>query len=248
MKQTLVFAAACAALIASPPTWAEDEMHFGYSGQNGPEHWASLNPEWSACGTGKSQSPVDIAVAVDEDLPELSFNYQEGSKDFVNNGHAVQVNYADGSTLRIGEGSTFELRQLHFHAPSEHRREGQNLPAEIHLVHANAEGRLVVVALLVEEKYAANPAIATLWSQLPGLEGVSNAIPGVNAADLLPSDRSYFAYSGSLTTPPCTEGVQWIVMKQPVSLSMNQLAALECAIGLANNRPVQALNGRIIAD
>lgn len=240
------------ALCTSSLALAEDKPHFSYSGATGPQHWGSLSADWSACGAGQSQSPIDIASAVDKDLPTLNLDYKVGSQTFVNNGHAVQVNYAPGSTLSddggsAGLGSTFELKQFHFHSPSEHQRNGKNLPAEIHLVHADASGKLAVVSLLVEEG-AQNPVISMLWNQLPGVEGTSNDVPGVNVADLLPPDRSHFVYAGSLTTPPCSEGVYWIVMKQPVTMSIEQVEQLKQAIGFANNRPVQALNGRTITE
>jgi carbonic anhydrase len=252
MKLHQISASICFSLFASAAAWAEDAPHFGYSGDHGPEHWADLSADWSACAAGKSQSPIDIADAVDEELPALDINYVTGSQNFVNNGHAVQVNYAAGSTLADdggsdGLGSTFELKQFHFHSPSEHQRNGKNLSAEIHLVHADASGNLAVVAMLVDEG-AANPVIAKLWGQMPGAAGTSNAAEGINVADLLPSDRSHFVYSGSLTTPPCSEGVHWIMMKEPVTMSREQVGALKKGIGFSNNRPVQPLNGREIAE
>lgn len=248
MRFRKMTAAFCLSIAASSAATGQDEPQFGYSGQVGPEHWASLSPDWSLCGTGRSQSPINIAHAVDEDQSVLTMHYRTGSSTFVNNGHAVQVNYDAGSALAIEGGSTFELRQFHFHAPSEHQIDGENLPAEIHLVHTDAGGNLAVVSLLVEESGGANPTIAELWNQLPGSRGITNDLPGINAADLLPEDRSHYSYSGSLTTPPCSEGVQWIVMKQPVTLSTEQIAALKRAIGIDNNRPVQGLNGRTIAE
>lgn len=248
MKLRTITAGILVALMAAPTASAQDEPEFGYSGKHGPEHWADLNPEWSACGDGQSQSPINIVNATDEEQPELEMNYQVGSKDFANNGRNVQVNYNAGSTLSVAGGRTYELKQFHFHSPSEHQVDGKNLPAEIHLVHADAAGELAVVSLLVNEHGAANPAISRLWNNIPGFRGTTNAMPGFNVADLLPEDSSHYTYSGSLTTPPCSEGVAWFVMEQPVTMSFEQVATLKRAIGLENNRPVQALNGRTVTD
>lgn len=248
MKLRQITAVICISMMAAPAAWSQGEPEFGYSGKQGPKHWASLNPAWSACGAGQSQSPINISKATDEDQPELGMNYQVGSTDFVNNGRNVQVDYDAGSKLTVGDGASYELRQFHFHSPSEHQVDGKNLAAEIHLVHADANGNLAVVSLLVEEHGGENHAIARLWNDIPGFRGAGNALTGFNVADLLPEDRSHYAYSGSLTTPPCSENVQWFVMKQPVNMSVEQVATLKRAIGVKNNRPVQALNGRTITD
>jgi len=241
--------------------------HFGYSGANGPENWSTLSPDFAACQAGKSQSPINIAGAQDVGLPPLDLEYSTLAQNFVNNGHAVQANYLAGSTLAddyhemapyrahvtYAEGSTighlestYELKQFHFHSPSEHQWNGENLPAEIHFVHVDTNGHLAVVGVFVTEG-AAHPTIAQLWQDLPGDEGESNDLGGsISAADLLPVSKDYRFYQGSLTTPPCSEGVRWLVMKESITMSPDQIAALRKAIGADNNRPVQPLLGRAI--
>ncbi len=246
---------------------AAESPHFEYTGAAGPSNWAKLSPAYGLCASGKSQSPVNVAAAHDADLPNLDIKYASTVESFVNNGHAVQANYAAGSTLSdryhsaapykttvihapgstIGHlGATFELKQLHFHSPSEHQRDGKNLPAEIHFVHADSAGNLAVIGVFVEEGKA-HPTIATLWQKIPGKEGTSNKIDAkISAKDLLPAKVDYDFYQGSLTTPPCSEGVRWLVMKESITMSAEQLAVLRKAIGFDNNRPVQPLNGRVI--
>jgi carbonic anhydrase len=256
------------AIVATMSSFALAEaLHFTYSGANGPANWSKLSPDFAACQAGKNQSPIDISGAQDVDLPALDLEYSTLAQTFVNNGHAVQANYAAGSTLAddfhelapnrahvsyaagstIGHlGSTYELKQFHFHSPSEHQRDGKNLPAEIHFVHADPSGHLAVVGVFVTEG-AAHPTIAQLWQDLPGDEGESNDLDGsISAADLLPASKDYRFYQGSLTTPPCSEGVRWLVMKESITMSADQIAALKKAIGFDNNRPVQPLNSRVI--
>ncbi len=256
-------------ILVTSIAFAAEVAHFGYSGDHGPDKWSTLSPAFSACMAGVKQSPVNLVATRDEELPKLDIGYSTLATDFVNNGHAVQANYAAGSALTDDDhedapykarvdyapGSTighldgsYELKQFHFHSPSEHQLNGKNLPAEIHFVHADAKGNLAVIGVLVESG-AANPVIANLWQKIPETEGQSIALNSpVNAADLLPKDRDYFYYDGSLTTPPCSEGVRWLVMKQPITLSGEQIAALKKAIGFDNNRPVQPLNGRDVSE
>ncbi len=260
---------AFAALAAMNLTAMAEVPHFTYSGEHGPAHWSSLSPDYAACQAGKNQSPVNLAGAQDVDLPPLDVNYSTLALNFVNNGHAVQANYAAGSTLAddyhenapnrahvtyeagsaIGHlGATYELKQFHFHSPSEHQRNGKNLPAEMHFVHADENGHLAVIAVFVTEGRA-HPSIAQLWNQLPGEEGQSNELDSpISAADLLPESMNYEYYQGSLTTPPCSEGVRWLLMKDSITMSASQITALKRAIGFDNNRPVQPLNGRVIFD
>ena len=266
MKTSWALTVLCA--IATSTALAADKPHFGYSGDIGPDKWSTLSPAFSTCASGNSQSPVNLAQMRDEDLPKLDIRYSTLATNFVNNGHAVQANYAAGSALAddyhshapykarvdyaagssIGHlDGSYELKQFHFHSPSEHQLHGKSMPAEIHFVHADEKGNLAVIGVFVE-RGAANPVIEKLWQKIPAEEGQSNSLDGtVNAADLLPKDHDYFYYDGSLTTPPCSEGVRWLVMKQPVTLSGDQIAALKKAIGFDNNRPVQALNSRTIS-
>ncbi len=163
--------------------------------------------------------------------------------DIVNNGHSIQVNYASGSTIAIA-GKTFELRQFHFHAPSEHQMHGQSFPMEAHLVHADAAGNLAVIAVLFQAGRH-NALIDQLWKHMPAHSGEKHVLPTpIDVLELLPRDKAYFRYNGSLTTPPCTEGVWWFVMKQPVIMAKQQVEVFEHIMHHPNNRPVQSVNAR----
>lgn len=245
---------------------AAQPNHFGYSGDTAPSKWGSLSPEWRACAEGKNQSPVNLGDFVEAKLPALEIKYSTVGVDIVNNGHAVQVNYAKGSQLQADghhhapyanmvryapgstfshDGRTFELKQFHFHSSSEHTLNGKSFPLEMHLVHADTDGNLAVVAVLMSEASADNPVLARLWAQMPAKAGDKNTLQAkVNVVDLLPKSKDYYRYSGSLTTPPCSEGVRWYVMKQPTSVSKAQIEAFRKAVGAANNRPPQPINAR----
>jgi carbonic anhydrase len=225
--------------------------HWDYEA-DGPDRWGSLSPDFAACGAGKRQSPIDLHGAKPARLTQLLTRFQpaelrvvhhEHMADVVNTGHSVQVNAAGGDTVTIGD-ERFVLLQYHFHSPSEHHVDGRAYPAEMHLVHKAADGKLAVIGVLFEEG-AANPALDPIWANLPSAKGEESHLPHVtvNADDLLPMARASYRYSGSLTTPPCSEDVTWIVMSTPVTMSSAQLAQLRQVLA-ANNRPVQPLNGR----
>lgn len=223
-----------------------DKPHFSYSGETGPSNWGSLVEEWSACRDGIEQSPIDIAGATENaDLPELVIDYHATPAKLLNNGHTWQVNYESGSTLTY-DGDTYELLQFHFHTPSEHAVDGQRADAELHLVHSNAEGDLAVLGVLVNAG-AENAWLATFWDDIPRSEDEVELGYEINAADGLPADRSYYTYPGSLTTPPCSEIVTWLVLKTPIEASQAQIDAMNSNLG-DNARPLQALNGRTIEE
>ncbi|WP_461607294.1 carbonic anhydrase [Aeromonas rivipollensis] len=229
------------ALLLCPAAFAAT-AHWEYSGEAGPAKWASLTPEFGQCA-GSNQSPVNLTALVEAELAPLQFHYLPGGKTLVNNGHTVQVNYAPGSTLQL-DGMAFELKQFHFHAPSENLIEGKSYPLEGHLVHANGKGELAVVAVMFEAGRA-NPALSQAWQALPAKAGETRALKvPLSAEQLLPTQRDYYRFSGSLTTPPCSEGVRWLVMKQPVQVSQAQIDAFKAVMHHPNNRPVQPLNGR----
>jgi carbonic anhydrase len=243
MKTVIVVVAmglACAAPALAQP------YHFGYSGETGPQHWGALSPEWRACAAGKNQSPIDLSGFVKAKLSPLTVTYTTLGVSIVNNGHAVQVDYAAGSRLQV-DNRTFELKQFHFHSPGEHTLNGKSFPMEMHAVHADKDGHLAVVGVLMSEVPADNPAIAKLWAQMPGKVGDRRTVEGkISAADLLPKRKDYYRYSGSLTTPPCSEGVRWYVLKQATTLSNRQIEAFRKAVGFANNRPPQPINARAV--
>lgn len=232
-----------AALLLSPTAFAAT-THWEYSGEAGPAKWASLTPEYGQCA-GSNQSPVNLTGMVEAKLAPLQFHYQTGGKTLVNNGHTIQVNYAPGSTLEL-DGMRFELKQFHFHASSENLIEGKSYPLEGHLVHANDRGELAVVAVMFEPGRA-NAALSLAWQVLPAKAGESHGLKEpVSAEQLLPAKRDYYRFSGSLTTPPCSEGVRWLVMKEPVQVSQAQIDAFKAVMHHPNNRPVQPLNGRLV--
>ena len=224
-----------------------EKAHWGYDGKEGPGHWAALSAEYSACA-GKSQSPVDLVQArmIEAELPAIVFSYQPAPLNVVNNGHTIQVDYAGTSSIQL-DGRTFHLKQFHFHSPSENLIDGKSYAMEAHLVHADDEGNLAVVAVMIESG-AANAFLGKLWPSMPASAGGRTQPAGVqvNVSDLLPADRDYYRYDGSLTTPPCSEGVRWLVLKRSVTASEEQVEAFQHLVHHANNRPVQPLNARVV--
>jgi carbonic anhydrase len=233
------------------PAPADPVWH--YEGAEGPERWGALSPKFASCGEGLSQSPVDIATTVAGTEPlELKTNLLPGAlriahhehvADGINNGHTIQINYEGGDTLTIGN-DTYTLVQYHFHNQSEHTVKGQHYPMEMHLVHKAANGKLAVIGVFIEAG-AHNAAFDPIWNNLPTQKGVETHYPSVNVDvdRLLPTNRASYRYDGSLTTPPCSEGVRWIVMTTPIQLSAEQIKAFTAIIH-DNNRPTQPLNGR----
>ncbi len=244
MRRRNFFGCACMLAVGTGAARAQHAV-FGYSGANGPAHWGGMSEHWSTCSTGRNQSPVDLTRLVEADLGAIEFDYRSFGAEIINNGHTVQVNYKPGSTMRV-DGRTFKLLQFHFHSPSEHHIDGRDVPLEAHLVHQDENGNLAVVGVLFEER-APNDLINLLWASMPAGENQRRMLGNnITALGLLPANRSYYRYSGSLTTPPCSEGVLWLVMKEPLSVSSEQIQAFERALGFANNRPVQPANARAL--
>jgi carbonic anhydrase len=218
--------------------------HWSYSGYSGPSHWAQLDSHFATCGMGKAQSPIDIQTHAVQPaaLPPLVFRYQPSALHIVDNGHTIQVNYDPGSALLVG-GKRYELVQFHFHRPSEEKIDGKAFDMVAHLVHRDAKGALAVVAVPLGSGRA-NALVETLWKNLPKKEQeTSRKDVRINAASLLPEARGYYTYSGSLTTPPCAQGVRWLVLKSRSTLSSHEIATF--AARYPNNaRPTQLLNGR----
>lgn len=254
-----------AAPVASPPTPqattrpsvapAPTDPVWHYEGPEGPGRWGALSPTFSACGAGRSQSPVDIATTVAGTGPlevktnllpgALKIAHHEHVADGINNGHTIQINYEGGETLTIGTDA-YTLVQYHFHNPSEHTVKGRHFPMEMHLVHKAASGTLAVIGVFIETG-THNAAFDPIWSNLPSEKGVETHYPSVNVDvdKLLPAKRASYRYDGSLTTPPCSEGVRWIVMTTPIQLGAEQIKAFTSLIH-DNNRPTQPLNGRLV--
>jgi carbonic anhydrase len=224
---------------------SNDAHHWTYSGQQGPEHWADLDPKFAACKEGKWESPIDIPEATASDLPPLVLNYSGTPINIVDNGHTVMVTYAPGSFLTVGKNK-YELKQFHFHHPSEELIQGKQFDMVVHLVHQDPEGHLAVVAILLKQGRE-NPLIAQLRGTVPKEKEHPVTLPGVviNAKDILPSHLGYYTFPGSLTTPPCTEGVTWYVVKTPVEISAAQLDWF-AKLYPSDARPIQPLHGRTI--
>ncbi len=216
------------------------DVHWGYEGDNGPEHWGDNFP---VCGKGKKQSPLNIVGPFEKSKDSLTVDYKEGPLKIINNGHTIQVNFEPGSTLTIGKES-FDLLQFHFHRPSEEQVDGKNAAMVAHFVHKSKDGKLAVIGVLLNEGKE-SAAIKTLWANLPPKEGEEYmpAKVAFNPGSMLPKELGFYNYEGSLTTPPCTEGVQFYILKAPVELSKAQVAKFPFKL---NARPVQSLNGRKI--
>ena len=230
---------------AATLSFAGAGAHWGYVGETGPEHWGELSPSYIMCKIGKNQSPVDIngENTVKACLKPLKIHFFADAKYVLNNGHTIKVITAGESYLVI-DGRKFYLKQFHFHAPSEHTINGKHYPFEAHFVTADKEGNLAVIGVLFKVGKE-NEALAKIWSVMPKRVGERKPLPyKLNPADLLPRDREYYYYDGSLTTPPCSEGVRWFVMKEPVELSEEQLELFKEVMGVPNNRPVQPINAR----
>ncbi len=225
---------------------AAQTEHWSYEGRNGPLAWAKLSPEYAACGTGTRQSPIDIRDGMKVDLDAITFDYRPSGFKVIDNGHTVQANIGGWNSLRVA-GRRFKLVQFHFHSPSEEMIDGKQFDMVAHLVHKDGEGRVAVVAVLIESGVR-QPAIQTVLNNLPLEKGEEQtASSPIDVTQLLPADRRYFTYMGSLTTPPCTEDVLWIVMKQPVQASANQLN-LFARMYPMNARPVQDMGDRVIKE
>jgi len=217
--------------------------HWTYAGATGPEHWGELDTAFSTCASGVNQSPIDIRSTLDADLPPLRIRYEGRGTEILNNGHTIQVNVAPGSILTL-EGTPFELKQFHFHAPSENTVDGESFAMEAQLVHADAEGHLAVMGVLYRLGKE-NQAMAEMLAYMPHEAGMKQALlSSIDPAGFLPRVGDYYRFNGSLTTPPCTEGVRWVVIKEPLAVSKGQVQAFQAAMHGANNRPVQEVNAR----
>ena len=218
-----------------------------YGRAHGPSHWGDLKAEFAACKAGHNQSPIDVRQTVKADLPAIEFDYRNAPLRIVDNGHTVQATWAPGSSIQVG-GHRYELQQIHFHRPSENKVGGRGFDMEAHLVHADASGALAVVAVLLETGQE-NALVRELWNDLPPdkeKEEVREDVQ-IDAAALLPADRGYYTFEGSLTTPPCSEHVTWLVLKQPVQVSAAEVARF-AELYPNDARPTQPLHGRVVRE
>lgn len=224
---------------------ASHRRDWSYKGTTGPNKWGHLHPEYRACSSGREQSPINITQGRTKDIGNIRFYYKPSKLNILNNGHTIQVDYDKGSSIRI-DGERYDLLQFHFHTPSEHTIEGISYPMELQLVHKNKEGKLAVVAvMMVVGKH--NSLLSSLWENFPSKKGQEHEHfkEKIDMASILPAGERTFRYPGSLTTPPCSEGVKWNVLLSPISISNEQLIAFR-DIFKKNNRPVQKLGKRTL--
>ncbi|MEA1916070.1 MAG: carbonic anhydrase family protein [Campylobacterota bacterium] len=234
-------------LLLSTLAFASDS-HWGYEGQDSPEHWGELNDEYKLCANGQNQSPINITSSLHANLKPIKFHYTTSPNEILNNGHTVQINIDKGSYIEV-DGEKYELLQYHFHTPSENNIHGKSYPLELHLVHASKDNHLAVVGVMFD-RGEPNSQLEQLWAHMPYKTGQKERLKSV-ATDLnklLPKDRAYYRFNGSLTTPPCTEGVKWFVLSHPMSISKDEVKKFEKAVHGHNNRPIQSLNARTIVD
>lgn len=254
---------------SSPATKTHSKPHWAYSGSEGPSRWGSLAREYSTCSSGRNQSPININGTTEDSLFKLQFHYQAVPMSILNNGHTIQINYnnvndSNENKVEIGgksylmasaiqhnsnisiSGEQYKLLQIHFHSPSEHRVNGESFPLEAHFVHINAQNQLAVVGVIFKRGNS-NSFLSQLWNNMPTSAGPATTYNNivVNGHKLLPASKSYYHYRGSLTTPPCSEGVRWFVMRNYAEVSDSQVQKFNSIVG-NNNRPIQARNKRFL--
>ena len=245
MSTSAVACPLCVGLASHRAFGSEESPHWSYSGDEGPGHWGSLSPDYAACSGGAEQSPIDLAGAIQAEIAPADIAWRAMSQyGVVNNGHTIQVNVPEGNRTTV-LGKDYAMLQFHFHHASEHTMDGQHFPLEAHFVHRAADGSLSVIGVLFAQG-AENAALSTVWSVMPTAPGDVN-VDGrpVDPIGMLPEARSAYLYYGSLTTPPCSEVVTWVVMSTPITASAGQIAEFD-AVYRANYRPVQPLNRRLL--
>jgi carbonic anhydrase len=223
------------------------EHVWDYGDVRGPSHWGELKPEFAPCKTGHRQSPIDIRNTQKADLPPIAFNYKPSPLHIIDNGHTIMINYAPGSFIFVG-GKKYALKQFHFHRPSEEKINGKTYDMVVHLVHTDDQNQVAVVAVLLKHGKD-NPLVRELWADLPREKEKEELLDNVqiDVNDLLPADRGYYTFSGSLTTPPCSENVTWFVLKHPVAVSPSEIEQFS-KLYRHDARPTQPLNGRVILE
>lgn len=228
--------------VCAPKTFAAEGSHWSYAGATGPDKWGELDAASKVCAVGTQQSPVDITGPIKAQLPPLKIAWGKTVDTIVNNGHTIQVNAAEGSTLTVGKDA-YTLLQFHFHRPSEHLIGGKSFPMEAHFVHRNAAGGLAVVGALMATGRS-NPVFNKIVGTMPAQQGPAvKADAGINPNGLLPSERDYYRYPGSLTTPPCSETVEWLLLTNPIQVAEADVGAFTKLYPM-NARPVQQVNRR----
>ncbi len=226
----------------------ENEHHWSYSGETAPEHWIEVEKN-SDCD-GKHQSPINIinkdadSVASKGDL-KILYTPATLISEVENNGHSIQFDFEAGDSINY-KNETYHLKQIHFHEPSEHKINGIIYPIEMHLVHVSKAGKITVLGILGEEGNESQ-LFEFFESFLPLESGVTKDIHhNIDLSDLFLEDKNYYSYGGSLTTPPCTEGVNWIVFKEPIILSVEEVLKLKNNMPINNYRNEQPINERLV--
>lgn len=233
-------------VLASAPSHGKPSgkhAHWGYEGREGPHNWGHLSSLYEMCAKGKNQSPVDIVRPAPYELDPLKMSYDSNPLEIVNNGHTIQVNVPRSGELEIAN-ERYDLLQFHFHAPSEHKIDGEHAPMEVHFVHKSSDGRLAVVGVMMREGRL-NAALDRIWRNMPAKAGDKSNMSrlSISPFELMPETRDYYHYNGSLTTPPCSEGVRWFVLEEPIEVSRAQIDRFKSVIG-ENARPTQELHER----
>lgn len=231
---------------AAPVPTLKKSLDWHYDGEYGPEQWGKMHPNFAQCGTGERQSPIDIRDGFSVELDPLQFDYKQTKFNVIDNGHTIQVGVSPGQYVRIS-GKLFELVQFHFHKPAEERINGKGFAMVVHLLHKDTDGKLAVVAILIEPGKA-NEVVQAAWNNLPLEKNTTvKALQDIDLSQLLPKAQTYYTYMGSLTTPPCSEGVLWIVMKEPIEISSDQISIFNRLYPM-NARPLQKAHERMIKE
>ena len=217
-----------------------------HQGEGGPSHWGKIDPANTRCDSGQRQSPIDIRDGIRVELEPVGFDYKPVRFNVVDTGHTIQVNLGAGNSITL-LGRRYDLVQFHFHKPSEERINGVGFDMVVHMLHKDNDGKMVVIAALVKQGKA-NSLVQTVWNNLPLEKNDAVQAAGlIDVSSLIPTGREYYTYMGSLTTPPCTEGVQWIVFKEPIDLSQDQIGIFGRLYPM-NARPIQNSAGRLIKE
>lgn len=217
--------------------------HWTYEGHGGAKDWGTLSSDFKACAVGAEQSPIDLKNPIAAQLEPISFDWKAEAYDVVNNGHTIQANAKAGGGMRVG-ASKYELLQFHFHTPSEHAVDGKRAEMEVHFVHRAADGRLGVIGVLMRPG-AANPAFSAVMAAAPSKEGKASLKAPVDPLAMLPARRGYFRYEGSLTTPPCSEVADWMVLVEPITIAQADFDSFKKLFPM-NARPLQPVNRRFL--
>ncbi len=221
----------------------DGEVHWSYEGDTGPDRWGGLDPSFAVCDNGVQQSPIDLAGMIPAGGGGLEIQWQPTDGEVVDNGHTIQVNMEAGSSITL-DGRQFSLLQFHFHLPSEHTVEGESYPMEVHFVHQADEGDLAVSGVFMDVD-GGNSAVQSIWDAVPGVDEAPAPLAALDPNAFLPAGRGYFRYAGSLTTPPCSEVVSWVVITEAIAVSQAQVDAFAARYPM-NARPVQPLHRRFV--